>query len=375
MTTDQEAPDSIQADVGGIDVAPGQPALAGHLAILRVDHWSKNVFLIPGIVLAWFFYGSELDTRALVWRVPLGILSVSLVASSNYVVNELLDAPFDRFHPTKRLRPVPSGLVDIRLAYAQWILVGAVGLALAAPLGLHFFLCTAWLLTMGVLYNVPPFRLKDVVFLDVLAESVNNPIRLLAGWYLAVPDAHVPPLSLILSYWMIGCYFMALKRFAEYRAIGDRELAATYRRPFARYTDELLLVTAMGYGSAAMLLFGAFAVRYHIELLLGFPLVALVMASYLRIALRNDSPVQTPERLYREPVLVAACVLCAATLAVLVAVDLPWLTDAINPDFPSTRTLDATREDRVLSVDPGQSAPVTSRHNVWSNRTASTSPG
>jgi 4-hydroxybenzoate polyprenyltransferase len=333
VTTAQDAPDRIRAGPG----APlAKPSLVGHLRILRVDHWSKNVFVVPGIVLAWFFYGSELDAAALVWRIPLGLLSMSLIASSNYVINEVLDAPSDRLHPGKRLRPVPSGLVNIKLAYAQWVAVGVVGLTLAVPLGLRFFLSAAWLLAMGVLYNVPPLRLKDVVFLDVVIESVNNPIRLLAGWYLAVPDAHLPPLSLMLSYWMIGCYFMALKRFAEYRAIDNREVAATYRRPFAYYTADSLLVSAMGYGSAAMLFFGAFAVRYRIELLLGFPLIALVMAIYLRIALRDDSPAQAPERLYREPLLVAACALCTATLALLLAVDLPWLTDAIDPDFPTT---------------------------------------
>src|SRR5581483_4046202 len=104
-----------------------------------------------------------------------------------------------------------------------------------------------------------PFRFKDTAILDVLCESVNNAIRLLAGWYIAVATAPLPPLSLILSYWMIGCYFMALKRFAEFRAIGDRDVAAMYRRSFARYTDDLLLATTVGYASAAMLFFGAFA--------------------------------------------------------------------------------------------------------------------
>jgi 4-hydroxybenzoate polyprenyltransferase len=336
VKTDQNAPNRI-AD--GSSSRRPTATLTGHLRILRVDHWFKNVFVVPGIVLAWFFYGSQFDGGALVWRIPLGLLSVSLIASSNYVINELLDAPFDRLHPTKHLRPVPSGLVNIRLAYVQWIVVGVVGLALAATLGLHFFFFAALLLVMGVLYNVPPFRLKDVVYLDVLTESVNNPIRLLAGWYLGVPKGPLLPLSLILSYWMIGCYFMALKRFAEYRAIGDAALAATYRPPFAHYTDDLLLVTAMGYGSAAMLFFGAFAMRYRIELLLAFPLIALVMAIYLKIAFRDDSPVQNPERLYREPQLVVACTVCAAALVFLIAVDLPWVTRAINPDFPTTRTV------------------------------------
>jgi 4-hydroxybenzoate polyprenyltransferase len=332
MSTQQQAAPLVEPAV----VAPSpKPTLAGHLRILRVDHWFKFIFVIPGIVLAWYFYGSALDGPALFWRIPLGLLSVSLVASSNYVINEVLDAPYDKLHPTKHTRPVPSGLVNIRLAYVEWLAVGALGFLLAVPLGWRFLVCVVWLWVMGVLYNVPPFRLKDVVFLDVLVESINNPIRLLAGWYLAVPNGKVLPLSLILSYWMIGCYFMALKRFSEYRAINDSAIAATYRRPFGRYTDDLLLVTAMGYGSAGMLFFGAFAVRYRVELLLAFPLIALVMAIYLALALRTDSGVQNPEKLYREPILVIACLVCSIALIFLITVDIPWLNKTIAPDFPT----------------------------------------
>jgi len=319
------------------DVAAARGTLIGHIRILRMDHWFKFVFVVPGIVLAWYFYGSEVDATALLWRIPVGLLSISLVASSNYVINEVLDAPYDRIHPTKHTRPVPSGLVNVRLAYVQWIAVGLAGFALAIPLGLAFFICVAWLWVMGVLYNVKPFRLKDVVFLDVLIESINNPIRLLAGWYLAVPDARVIPLSLILSYWMIGCYFMSLKRFAEFRSIGDRDLAATYRRSLGRYTEDLLLVASMGYGAAAMLFFGAFAVRYRIELLLGFPFIAFVMAVYLSISLREESPAQAPERLYREPLLVISCIVCTVTLVTLMFVDIPSLGRTIQPDFPTTK--------------------------------------
>jgi len=32
-----------------------------------------------------------------------------LDASSNYVINEMLDAPFDRLHPTKKNRPSACG--------------------------------------------------------------------------------------------------------------------------------------------------------------------------------------------------------------------------------------------------------------------------
>ena len=47
---------------------------------------------------------------------------------------------------------------------------------------------------------------------------------------------------------MVGCYFMAIKRYAEYREIGDPARAAAYRKSFAYYTPERLLVSIIFYG-------------------------------------------------------------------------------------------------------------------------------
>src|SRR5687767_11091882 len=98
----------------------GRATLRGHLAICRIDHWFKNVFVLPGIVAA---IGVDPDHVAPdLWpRIAIGMASICLVASSNYVVNEVLDAPSDRSHPVKYRRPVPSGKVNIPLAYVQWI--------------------------------------------------------------------------------------------------------------------------------------------------------------------------------------------------------------------------------------------------------------
>ncbi len=66
------------------------------------------------------------------------MIAVCLIASSNYVINEVLDAPFDRTHPTKCRRPVPAGLVSVPLAYAQWIGLMVVGLLLSFTISLPF---------------------------------------------------------------------------------------------------------------------------------------------------------------------------------------------------------------------------------------------
>lgn len=306
--------------------------LWGHIQICRIDHWFKNVFVLPGIIAA---VGVEMTAPAgLWWRAAIGMISICLVASSNYVINEVLDAPSDRSHPVKRNRPTPSGAVNVPLAYVQWIALMVIGVALGLQVSNAFALTVFVLWVMGCIYNIPPIRSKDVPYLDVLSEAVNNPLRMLAGWFIA-STASVAPASLLLSYWMVGCYFMAIKRYAEYREIADKGVASAYRKSFAYYTPERLIVSIMFYGSAAMLFLGAFVMRYRMELILSFPLVALVMAMYLELSFKEDSAVQRPEGLYREPKLMLAVIFCFALMAALMLVDIPVLQDIFDPTAPT----------------------------------------
>jgi len=315
----------------------GRPTLRGHVEIARIDHWFKNVFVIPGAVAAVAMdpahLAPDIPTRA-----ALGLASVCLVASSNYTINEVLDAPSDLAHPTKYKRPVPSGKVSIPLAYAQWLLLMVVGVWLGYLVSTPYAVTVFVLWVMGCIYNIRPVRSKDLPYLDVLSEAVNNPLRMLAGWFI-VGTASVAPGSLLLSYWMVGCYFMAMKRYAEYREIADPARAAAYRKSFKFYTEERLLVSIMFYGSAAMLFLGAFVMRYRLELFLSFPLIALVMALYLFLGLKPNSTVQRPEGLYREPSLMAAVVACSVVICILMLVDIPGLSDLIAPTAPTAKAL------------------------------------
>jgi decaprenyl-phosphate phosphoribosyltransferase len=310
-----------------------RPTLRGHIQIARIDHWFKNVFVLPGLIAALGVEAAR-PSKELWIRVLLGMISICLVASSNYVINEVLDAPSDRSHPVKRNRPTPAGLVSVPLAYVQWIVLMLVGVGVGTMVSKPFAITVFILWVMGCIYNIPPIRSKDVPYVDVLSEAVNNPLRMLAGWFIGSSGTFAPG-SLLLSYWMVGCYFMAIKRYAEYREIGERSVAAAYRKSFAYYTADRLMVSIMFYGSAAMLFLGAFVMRYRLELILSFPLVALVMAMYLDLSFKPDSAVQRPEGLYREPKLMAAVLVCAAAMTALMLVDIPVLQVIFNPTAPT----------------------------------------
>ncbi len=295
--------------------------LKAYIAIARPDHWFKNGFMVLGVLLAFFLQPEVFRTN---WygKVFLALIVACLVASSNYVINEILDAPKDALHPTKKNRPIPSGRVYLPLAYVEWLLLAALGLTLAYFLNIAFFLSALWLWVMGFFYNVPPFRTKDIPYLDVLTESINNPIRLFLGWFALIPDK-IPPLSIIISYWMAGAFFMATKRFAEYRMIADPEVAAKYRKSFAYYDEEKLLISIFYYALFCAFFLGIFIVRYHLELILCVPLFSGFFAYYLRVAFKENSPVQNPEHLYKEVGLMLYLGLCFLSFVFLLFVRIP----------------------------------------------------
>jgi decaprenyl-phosphate phosphoribosyltransferase len=307
---------------------PARIDVRAYVQIARVDHWFKNTFMILGVVLA-VFYEPQVAAWSSVPALLVAVVATCLVASSNYVLNELLDGPNDLLHPEKRHRPVPAGRIRPAIAYAEWLLLAAVGLTLSLSLNVYFFAAASSLWVMGIAYNVPPLRTKEWPYLDVLSESVNNPIRLMLGWFALVTD-HFPPVSLAISYWMVGAFFMAMKRYAEYRQIGNPKVAAAYRRSFEHYTEERLLISLFFYATACALFAGIFIVRYHTELILFAPFAAGLFAYYMKLGLQRDSPVQNPERLYRQRGFVAYLVVCFVAFVVLMFTSIPKMYDAFN---------------------------------------------
>ena len=298
-----------------------------YLQIARFDHWFKNVFIIPGAIIALYF-DRQFFTPDTFIRLLGILLATGFIASSNYVINEVLDAEHDKKHPVKRHRPVPSGVIYIPLAYAEWIILATIGLAMAYFLGPRIFIVGLFLWIMGCVYNIPPIRSKEKPYLDVLSESVNNPIRFLMGWY-GTGTVLTPPLSILIAYWMIGAFLMTVKRVAEYKRINHRETAITYRKSFAYYTEERLLGAIIFYVSMFAFFLGMFLIRYRIELILSTPLFAGFVVLYLKMGFQYNSPTQYPEKLYKERGLMAYLGLCVIFVLMLFFIDIPDFTPVV----------------------------------------------
>ena len=214
------------------------------------------------------------------------------LSSANYTINEWLDAPFDAMHPTKRSRPAVQTAMSPTIVFAQYILLTTVGMLVANTLGYSFALVAAVFAVFGVLYNVRPIRAKDRAFVDVIVESVNNPLRFLFGWFAVKPHV-APPVSILLAYWFGGAFLMAAKRVSEHRAIveagGTANLAA-YRPSFAVYTHSTLVTSCLVYAQGFAFMMAIFLLKYRIEYLVVIPLFIALFAAYMRLALTPDLP-------------------------------------------------------------------------------------
>ncbi|MFQ3577766.1 MAG: UbiA family prenyltransferase [Verrucomicrobiia bacterium] len=295
-----------------------------YLRVMRPDHWLKNVFILFGHMVAIGLLPGLASFSAaprLAMLMTLSLIPACLIASANYILNEILDAPFDRTHPTKKYRAVPAGLVSIPLL---WVLMGALivlGFALALALfNISYTLSLLLLLLSGVVYNVPPLRLKDRAFLDVIAESFNNPIRLWLGWYALAPATSFPPLSILLSWWFFGALLMAGKRYSEFRFIGDADRSARYRKSFAVYTEQSLIISMITHANLFCFTMGVAITTYRPNLLFVFPIVAAAVCVYFNRAMTTEAARLEPEELLKNPWIIGATI-----VTVLIGSWLAWL--------------------------------------------------
>ena len=315
------------------DHGPAAGSWQDYLAIARFDHATKHVLIVPGIVLAYILRGVRAESIGL--SVLLGFATAISIASANYVINEWLDRESDRFHPTKsRRRAVQKTLVR-EYVLLEWLAFTAIGLVCAYFGGRAMLLAAVVFALQGVVYNVRPLRTKDKAYLDVVSESINNPLRLMIGWAM-IDQTTMPPSSIILSYWMGGAFLMAAKRLSEYREIvasHGKALLTRYRASFSSYSEVSLTACCLLYALLSSFFLAVFFVKYRIEYLLLTPLIAALFAFYLVLSMQPGSSAQNPEKLLKERGLMILIGLLAVAFLVLTFVNLPMLDGLAGQRF------------------------------------------
>ncbi len=190
--------------IGATDSASGA-GLGTWLKAIRVKQWAKNFF-----VLAPFLTSPRFGANEYLLRSVTGVVLFGLMASAVYLFNDIVDAPADRKHPTKRLRPVASGRISRLKAGAVAAAFLVVGLGGGAAMNRGFLLMLAAYGANNLLYTT---YVKRKTVLDAISIATGFVLRVYAGGYLV---------DIVVTNWLVACVFglsllMAFgKRRAEY---------------------------------------------------------------------------------------------------------------------------------------------------------------
>lgn len=198
---------------------------------IRPRQWLKNVGLFTTI----FFTGNLFDGKLLL-QTCLGFVAFCLLASSNYIVNDVLDASSDRKHPFKKFRPVASGKLPIPIAISVSVAFIIIGLYVSSLLGGAFLLLATIFVALQYSYSL---FLKKISVIDILTITVGYFIRVYAGE--AATGLHI-------SVWVA----LAALSLALFLAIGKRRAELTLiqgyggvlprdtRESLSHYSEKLL---------------------------------------------------------------------------------------------------------------------------------------
>lgn len=235
------------------------PTVGAYFKAIRPHQWLKNVLVFLPILAAHQFDGASLLASL------LAFVAFCFVASSVYVLNDLLDLDADRAHARKCRRPFAAGAIPIAAGSLMAPALLAGGLALAALLGGRFLgvLLAYYLLTIS--YSL---YLKRQIVMDICTLAGLYTLRIVAG----AVSAGIP-----LSVWLLAFsmfFFLSLaavKRQAELvDNVKQGKLEASGR---GYHVDDLPMISmiSIGAGYVAVLVMAFYVNSPDVVVLYAYP--------------------------------------------------------------------------------------------------------
>ena len=160
------------------------------IILLRPEQYVKNLFVFAPLFFSFKFNIINISNSL------LAFFLFSLVASSAYIFNDLIDIDDDRNHPIKKFRPLIDGRVSIATAKILIFLMAGVPLVIALIVNKNLFFVLIGYFILNILYSL---KLKHITILDIFAIATGFVLRLFAGSFSINED---------LSMWIIIMTFL-----------------------------------------------------------------------------------------------------------------------------------------------------------------------
>ncbi|MCP5047181.1 MAG: UbiA family prenyltransferase [bacterium] len=280
------------------------PKIKLYIDSLRLERWPRSLAIIPGFIAYLVLTPDALkgaDYPDMLLRLFVAFLLTLFISTANYIINEITDAPHDAYHPSKKHRPLVNNQISIKILMTLWALLVAVSMVTAYLFyqNTYFLIGLTALLIAGILYNVPPVRVKDIPYLDSTLESANNPIRFLIGWHILAVS--FPPVSLLLSWWAFGNFLMVGKRVAEKKFLTAEE-SHGYRRSLRKYKLHSLIIFMRVNALIFLLTFAWFAVESKLNsFLYSIPFIVFYLFMFMKKSVQDIEGAEEPEKLLKNP--------------------------------------------------------------------------
>ena len=211
---------------------------------LRPTHWVKNTLIFLPLI-----FGKKLFSYPENFNALITFILFSAIASSVYLINDAIDAEKDKFHPTKRLRPIASGKIQKRAAFIFSILLGTISLFMSFQLSEKLGIIMLVYLMFNLLYSK---LLKNIVIIDVFCLSGFFLVRIFSG---AVVARVIPSYWIILMTTLLALFLGFNKRRQEIQLL--RYKAEIHRAVLRKYNlyfiDQMISVTTSSIVVAYML--------------------------------------------------------------------------------------------------------------------------
>lgn len=233
---------------------------------IRAYQWIKNVLIFIPLITSHSF-----DTTSFV-NSMIGFIAFSLVASSGYLINDLLDLESDRAHLHKQNRLVASGKISISVASFLSLILLSAGLILATLINFHFLITLFCYFIISIAYSI---YLKKIALYDVFILALLYSIRIIAG---------AIAIGVLLSSWLIAFstfLFLSLallKRHSELIQVKDVPAQVNKGRQYS--VDDLHLLQTMGIvsGFLSVVVFSLYIDSPEVVLLYSKPKVLWIIS-------------------------------------------------------------------------------------------------
>jgi len=194
------------------------------LRTLRVNQWIKNLVVFTAILFSGKLFEPDLFIRTL-WA----FFIFCLLSSTSYVLNDIIDLPYDKKHPIKRFRPIASGLITMPEATFMVFLFTLVSLILSLFFSISFFFLSLLFILLHFFYSL---YLKKHPIVDIFAISFSFMIRTFGG---EIASGYHIPIWLVLTIFFVSLFMATVKRHAELVSHGKEARPSLYH-----YKEHLL---------------------------------------------------------------------------------------------------------------------------------------